>query len=170
MTWVDYHRRDEALRAVLELADRRSDGLLPWDEFPAAIEIFGTPAELLRALQMRWHTRLVGSLDEELAAEPLDLEAAAIRGWCRAAAEMPGARAILDANRDHSAIALARRKDFLLLASSAGLGFIEDAYAVRAGKALEDRARDIASGGTAADELSAGSLGHRLRLALAGAA
>lgn len=169
MTWVDYHRRDEALRAVVELADRRVDGLLPWEEVPGAEEIFGTPSELLRALQMRWHTRLVGSLDEMLAEEPLDLEAATVRGWCRAAEAMPGARAVLDANRDHTAVAPGRRKDFVLMASTAGLGNAEDEYAVRAGRALEGRARMALDDVPAARPLADGLM-HRFRRALEGAA
>ena len=72
MTWVEHHRRDQALRTVVELADRRRDGLLPWDEIADAPELFGTPADLLAALQMRWYTRLSGSIDTVLAEEPGD--------------------------------------------------------------------------------------------------
>lgn len=170
VTWTDYHRRDEAIRTVLELADSRADGLLPWDEVPAAEELFGTPSELLRALQMRWHTHLAGSLDELLAEEPMDLEVATVRGWCRAAVDMPGARAILDANRDHTAIAAGRRKDFHLLASTAGFGFVGDAYALRAGEALEERARAGAVNEAPAIDSGLGGLVRLLRLALASAA
>ncbi|MGH3505394.1 MAG: hypothetical protein ACRDQA_31550, partial [Nocardioidaceae bacterium] len=72
MTWVEHQRRNEALRSVIEVADRRLDGLLPWDEVPDATRVFGTPTTLLRALSMRWHTRLSGSIDRALATEPMD--------------------------------------------------------------------------------------------------
>ncbi len=50
MTWVEHHRRDQALRSVIDLADQRRDGLLPWDEIADAAALFGTPADLLAAL------------------------------------------------------------------------------------------------------------------------
>ena len=173
MTWAGYHDRDEALRDVTALADQRRDGLLPWDEIPGAADIFGAPRDLLRELQMRWHTRLMGSIDEMLAAEPLDLESAAVEAWRRAAYGLPGVRAILDANLDHPAIAAGRRKDFLLLASAAGYGCVENAYAVHAGRAIEERARAVAHGDgspSAPTESASARLVRRLREALEGAA
>src|SRR3954467_7352219 len=74
MTWVEHHHRDQALRTVIELADRRRDGLLPWDEIADAVAAFGTPADLLAAMQMRWYTRLSGSIETVLGDQPGDLE------------------------------------------------------------------------------------------------
>ncbi|MEP6665245.1 MAG: hypothetical protein ABJA81_02250 [Nocardioidaceae bacterium] len=143
MTWVDHHRRDEALRIVIELADARRDGLLPWDEIPDAATVFGTTTDVLRALQMRWCTRLAGSIDTVLADQPMDLEQAVVHAWRYTAADLPGVRAILDANLEHPAIATARHKDHVLLATAAGRAGLEDAAAIRIGRAIEDRARGI---------------------------
>ncbi len=143
MTWVDHHRRDEALRIVIELADRRRDGLLPWEEISHAASIFGTTDHVLRALQMRWHTRLSGSIDTVLADQPMDLEQAVVHAWRYAAADLPGVRAILDANIEHPAITSARRKDHVLLATAAGLAGLEDPAAFKIGRAIEERARGI---------------------------
>lgn len=143
MTWDDHHRRDEALRTVITLADRRRDGLLPFDEVPDAAAAFGTTADLLRALQMRWHTRLAGAVDQMLGSEPEDIAATVACAWRYTAADLAGVRAILDANLDHPALVAGRRKDHLLLASALGLAGVEDPRAVRAGAELEARARTI---------------------------
>jgi hypothetical protein len=143
MSWVDHHRRDEALRALIELADSRRDGLLPWDEIPNAASVFGTTTDALRALQMRWYTRLAGAIDKVLADQPLDLAQAVVHAWRYAAADLPGVRAILDANLDHPTIAAARRKDHVLLATAAGRAGLEDPAAIQIGRAIEDRARGV---------------------------
>ena len=104
MTWVEHHHRDQALHAVTELADRRRDGLLPWDEIADAEAAFGSPADLLTTLQMRWYTRLSGAIESVLGDQPADLEQGVVHAWRYSAADLPGIRAILDANLDHPAI------------------------------------------------------------------
>ena len=143
MTWVEHHRRDLALRRVVELADRRRDGLLPWDEAVDARDVFGTPEDLLSALQMRWYTRLSGSLDSVLAEQPGDLERGVVHGWRYAAADLPGVRAILDANLGHAAVGPGRRKELALLATASGLASLGDPSAIALGQQVEDRARGI---------------------------
>lgn len=114
-----------------------------WDEVAGAADIFGTTADLLRALQLRWHTRLSGRIDAVLADEPMDLEAAVVHAWRRAAADLPGARAILDASIDHPAIHAGRRADQGLLAAAAGRATPGDPRAVPIGATIEERARGI---------------------------
>jgi hypothetical protein len=141
MTWADYHRREDTLRAVVELADRRQDGRLPWDEVAEAPSVFGSPDSLLAALHMRWHTRLAGLIETALADEPLDLEAAVKAAWRRTAAELPGVRAILDANAER--LATARRKEHMMLATMSGLAAMDDPHAVSTGERIEEDARAI---------------------------
>jgi len=105
--------------------------------------VFDTTTDLLRALQMRWYTRLAGKLDTTLADEPWDLEQSVVHGWRRTAADLPGLRAVLDANRDHPAIAVARSKEHAVLANAAGLAALGDQRASRLGARIESRARAI---------------------------
>lgn len=59
------------------MADRRRDGVLPM-QMPGVAETFGDELELVAALQLRWHTRLAGTIERELMEEPMDLEAAVV--------------------------------------------------------------------------------------------
>ena len=143
MTWVEHHRRGQVLRAVAELADRRRDGLLPWDEIADARDAFSAPADLLAALQLRWYTHLSGSIDTALTDQPADLEATVVHAWRYAAAALPGIRAILDANLEHEAIASGRRKELALLATASGGTGLGDPRAAALGGKVEQRARGI---------------------------
>ena len=147
MTWTTYHRREDALRDVIAAVDARADGRLPMD-LPGVSETFGDAKTLLGALQLRWHARLVGHLDVELAAEPLELEDAVVAAWRASARDLPGVRAILDRERTHPStpavaevMARATAKERTLLATTAGRVSTPGASAVRAGAEIEDRAR-----------------------------
>ncbi|MGH3585287.1 MAG: hypothetical protein ACRDQ0_03095, partial [Pseudonocardia sp.] len=136
MTWDAYHRRDEVLRAVIAEADTRGDGTLPI-ELPGVAETFGDELALIGALQMRWHTRLSGTIERELMDQPTDLESAVLSAWRRTATELSGIRAVLDAHAEaptsvamHEAVAKARRKDWTLLAAMAGRASATDRRAV----------------------------------------
>ena len=142
MTW-EAHRRDDVLRAAMTIADRRRDGALPWADLDGAQETFGEPAELLGALQMRWHTRLSGAIERELTEQPWDLQQAVVHAWRGMAAEMPGVRAILDAEADEEFMQRARRKEWTLLATASGLTGMADPQAVRIGQEVEQRARAV---------------------------
>ena len=96
MTWDAFHRRGEVLRAVIDEANSRRDGRLPLD-VPGVAETFGDELALLGALQLRWHTRLAGMIERELLDDPADTESAVDAAWQRAAGELAGGRAILDA-------------------------------------------------------------------------
>ncbi|NHC24061.1 hypothetical protein G6553_12865 [Nocardioides sp. IC4_145] len=178
MTWTSFHNRGEILRSVTRVADQRRDGVLPMD-LPGVRETFGDELALYGALSLRWHTRLAGRIERELASQPLDLEAAVIAAWRALADEMPGVRAILDHHREQpvddamaEAIAKATRKEHILLAIMAGRASVHDsrgaALAAETGARIEQRARTLSAAIAAARSTTAthdgarASLRHRL--------
>lgn len=178
MTWTSFHHRGEILRAVTRVADQRRDGRLPMD-VAGVRESFGDELGLYGALSLRWHTRLAGRIERELADQPLDLEGAVMTAWRAMAADMPGTRAILDHYREHpvddamaEAIAKATRKEHILLAIMAGKASVHDsrgaALAAETGARIEQRARTLsvaieAARATTTDGYGVrGSLRHRL--------
>ena len=125
MTWDAFHRRGAVLRAVIDAASTRRDGRLPLD-VPGVTETFGDELALLGALQLRWHTRLAGMIERELLDNPSDTDAAAQAAWQRAAEELAGVRAILDACAENPTspemarmLATAHRKDRALMTAMA---------------------------------------------------
>jgi hypothetical protein len=147
MTWTTHHRRAEALRTVIAAADRRRDGRLPMD-LDGVAEAFGDELSLLGALQLRWHTRLAGRIERELAARPTELEEAVVAAWRATAEELPGVRAILDHYRSaplDAAMARAMTRaavnERTLLAATAGRAGAQDPGAALAGAGIEERAR-----------------------------
>ena len=141
MTWKAFHHRGDVLRAVVAEAESRRDGVLPM-ELPGVTETFGDAHHLVAALQLRWHTRLAGSIERALLDQPDDLEAAVVSAWRAAAAELAGVRRILDAHRE--ALERAHRKEVVMLAVLAGRANAADVAAVRIGERLEERARTTA--------------------------
>jgi len=148
MTWDAFHRRGEVLRNVLEYAETHRDGALPM-ELPGVVETFGDEVTLLGTLQLRWHTRLAGTIERELMGQPMDLEAAVMTAWRKAATEFAGVRAILDAyteapGSDEMAQMLekAHAKDWTLMAAMAGKASPADNSAARVGRAIEQKARE----------------------------
>ncbi len=147
MTWDTFHRRGEVLRAVLAHVDARRDGRLPM-ELPGVAQTFGGEAALLGALQLRWHTRLGGTIERELANDPADPERAVLRAWRATARELAGVRAVLDAAAEHpssdevaSSVAAARRKERVLLAAMSGKASPSSPTAATVGREIEERAR-----------------------------
>ena len=168
MTWDAQHRRDSVLRDVMTAADTRRDGTLPWGDVAGTEAAFGTPEELVAALQMRWHTRLSGAIERELTEQPWDLERAVVHAWRGLCADMPGVRAVLDAHAEEPAMQRARRKEWTLLATASGLTGMADAEAARVGQQVERRARTIRVEKTVpAQEREARGWLTRLRHALA---
>lgn len=148
-TWDSFHRRGEVLRAVVDEANARRDGVLP-TELPGVAETFGDDVSLLAALQLRWHTRLAGRIERALMDQPMDLEASVIDAWRRTAEELAGVRMILDASSAHPSsekvaevLETAHRKDWTLMAAMAGKAGIGDAAAPRVGEAIEQKARAL---------------------------
>lgn len=147
MTWNAVHRRGDVLRTVVDEADRRHDGALPW-ELPGVTETFGDESALVAALQLRWSTRLAGQVERALMDYPDDLETAVVDAWRAAADELSGVRRVLDAQRESPAtqeiadiLATAHRKDAVLMAAMAGLANPAGPTAVRIGERLEATAR-----------------------------
>jgi hypothetical protein len=143
MTWDAIHNRDDVLRRVMAVAENRRDGRLPWDEVTGVASVFDGPADLVGALQMRWHARLSGAIERELSEQPWDLEQAVVHAWRRATGEMPGLRAVLDAYADEPFMERARAKEWALLATASGLTGMGDPQAARVGREVERRARAI---------------------------
>ena len=147
MTWDTFHRRGEVLRAVIDEANTRRDGVLPTD-LPGVAETFADELTLIGALQLRWHTRLSGMIERELTDTPMDLESAVMSAWRLTATELVGVRAILDACEKTptseamaTALATAHRKDWALLAAMSGRASAQDGRAAVVGRDLEERAR-----------------------------
>jgi len=139
--------RAEVLREVISVAELRADGVLPMD-VPGVQDTFGDETTLLGALQLRWHSRLTGRVEQALADEPEDLPGAVVRAWQDAAAEMAGVRAVIDrclaAPADETMAEMlgkATAKERAMLAVAAGLASATDAAAVAAGELLVQRAR-----------------------------
>ena len=99
MTWDAYHRREDALRAVIDEANTRLDGVLPIDA--ALLDVFGDEVHLVGALQQRWHTRLSGAIEKALDEQPWDPQAAVLTAWRRTRSELPGVRLVLDTCAAH---------------------------------------------------------------------
>lgn len=147
MNWTSFHTRGAILRTVITVADERLDGRLPMD-LDGVSDTFADELELLGALQLRWHTRLAGKIEQLLSSQPMNLEDRVVEAWLVNAQEMPGVRRILDHYIAHPAseameIAMTKAvaKERLLLAVMAGLGGVADELAIPVGARLEERAR-----------------------------
>jgi hypothetical protein len=147
MTWKSFHSRGEILRRVITTANERRDGLLP-REVDGVAATFADELELLGALQLRWHTRLSGRIERELAMHPMDLEDGVVAAWHATAVELPGVLAILDHYRTEpldeamaEAMSRSAAKERILLAMMAGRVSAPDHVAARVGRTIEERAR-----------------------------
>lgn len=123
MTWDAYNRRKETLRDLLAIADRRRDLTLTelLDTVDEGREAFANETELLFDLQMAWFQRLSGQMDRLVSESVETPELMAVTAWVNAAAEMPGARALLDAHLHEVALAKAFAKEQAFVAASAGV-------------------------------------------------
>ncbi|TIC81596.1 hypothetical protein [Nocardioides sp. GY 10127] len=150
-------RRAEILRAVIAAADTRCDGVLPSD-LPGVRgpqSAFADDLDLVGALQLRWHARLVVRIEREQSAGRAaghgTLSDAVVAAWRATADEMPGVRLVLDAaagaaadERTAQALARARATEHATLAVAAGLAGTADVHdprALAAGERLEEAAR-----------------------------
>lgn len=173
MTWTSHHRRGDVLREVIRTADTRLDGHLPLDVEGVA-ETFGDELTLLGAMQLRWHTRLAGHVERELADQPLDLANAVAVAWLRAAEDMPGTRAVIDRHVEHPtspemarALTVATGKEHEMLALMAGRASAPGEAARRVGRTIELAARASYVPGARRPAPAAPSLVQRLKAVLA---
>lgn len=146
MTWDAYNRRKNVLRELLAIADRRRDLTLTdlLDTVEGAHEAFPTPTDLLFELQMTWFQRLSGQMDRLLSDDASSPELVPVTAWVNAAADLPGARALLDAHRDEPALSKAFTKELAFLAMSAGVP-VHDADLRVHGQRIQDTARSTAT-------------------------
>jgi len=175
MTWNAFHHRGEILQTVIDAADARLDGELPMN-LPGVSETFHSELDLIGALSIKWHARLSGNIERELMHQPLDIEDAIISAWRKTSAEAPGIRMILDRYTEspsdpEMAVALtkAQEKEWVKLASAAGLSNDESAAAARAGERVSNKARagvPVAATQTV-DTVGSPSLVDRIRAVLA---
>jgi hypothetical protein len=155
MSWTAFHSRGETLRAVVDAANRRRDGMLP-TELPGVAENFTDEVDLVGALLLKWHARLSGNVERALILEPMDLEAAVASAWRTTAEQMPGVRLVVDRCLEEPSSAemaacmeRARRREWLRLAAAAGLAFDDSPRAAEAGRSVERRARAALAGPSA---------------------
>jgi len=175
MTWNAFHHRGEILQTVIDTADARRDGVLPMD-LPGVRETFRDELDLIGALSLKWHARLSGNIERALMTQPLDLEAAIVTAWRTSNDEAPGIRMIIDRYTEspsdpEMAVALhrAQEKEWLKLASAAGLASDESASAARAGQRVTTKARSgqPVAATTNVDAVATPSLVDRIRAVLA---
>jgi hypothetical protein len=147
MSWTAFHSRGETLRAVVDTANTRQDGILPM-QVPGVDENFTDETDLVGALLLKWHARLSGNIERALTREPVNPEAAVASAWRTTAEQMPGVRLVIDrcaeapANRDMAeAMTRAQQAEWVRLAQAAGLANGRDHRAVAAGRRVEKRAR-----------------------------
>lgn len=180
MTWNAFHHRGEILQTVIDTADQRLDGVLPMD-LPGVPETFANELDLIGALSLKWHARLSGNIERELMAQPLDLEAAITNAYRVTSQEAPGIRMIIDRYTESpsddtmaAALTRAQEREWLKLASAAGLASDNSAPAVRAGERVTRNARvgvptpvPVAVSTPDVDEVATPSLVARIRAVLA---
>jgi hypothetical protein len=158
MSWKTFHNRGETLRAVVDTANQRRDGVLPMS-LPGVTENFRDELDLIGALLLKWHARLSGNIERALTLEPMDLESAVANAWATTAEQMPGVRMVIDRYVDEAedelnpatspqmspelsrAMNRAREHELARLATAAGLASRQDATAVQVGRRVEELAR-----------------------------
>lgn len=139
--------RAQVLHCVIDEMLRRQDGTIPADVENMST-FFDSQDDLINAVLLRWHTRLVSSIERGLVDDPEDREEAVIEAWQHAARLYRGVLAAIDdLTADPTSAAVARavhttlRNDQAAMAVAAGLASGPDDLAVRVGQRLELEAR-----------------------------
>ena len=139
--------RAGVLHQVIEEILSRKDGQIPPD-IEGIDVLFDGIDDLSNALLLRWHTRLVASLERGLADEPEDREEAVIEAWRHATWIYWGVRKVIDDLADHPptkevahAVRTTAHNDRAAMALAAGLASGYDEPAIRVGHRLELEAR-----------------------------
>lgn len=139
--------RASVLHEVIEEILARKDGKIPTD-IKGIDTLFDGIEDLANALLLRWHTRLVASIERGLVDDPEDREEAVIAAWRHATGIYWGVRILIDKFAEnpptedvaHSVRATARN-DWAAMAVAAGLASAFDEPAIRIGHRLELEAR-----------------------------
>jgi hypothetical protein len=114
-------RAERALLArMLDEARRSGDYRSPWLLAPGIWRQFADEAEILRSLQRQWSIELSGALFAVIREGDGDLTIDVTVAHAETVARHHSMYRVLEANRDHPAIAASRRKERRLL-ESAGL-------------------------------------------------
>jgi len=108
-------RRRRALEAMVATATRSGEFTAPWRSAPDVLDQFRDESEILRELQREWTTTLAGAVYVAIADGDGDLQADVLTALRTVLARHHGVRRILEAHRDHPAIAAAMRKEHALL-------------------------------------------------------
>ncbi len=139
--------RASVLHEVIEEILIRKDGQIPTD-IEGIDTFFNGIEDLANALLLRWHTRLVASLERGLADEPEDREEAVVEAWRHATWIYWGVRKVVDDLADHPpteevahSVRTTAHNDWAAMAVAAGLASAFDEPAVRVGHRLELEAR-----------------------------
>jgi len=121
MSWESYHRRRALVREALVYAAETAESAEQIiDAFDPDGAVFESGTDFLLDVQMAWFQNLSGELDRSRHLGSSDLSILTARAWAQTAADMPGARRLLDAERDNGGLTRAFAKEDALLAVSAG--------------------------------------------------
>ena len=139
--------RAGVLHEVIEEILVRNNGQIPAD-IEGIDTFFNGTDDLANALLLRWHTRLVASLERGLVDDPENREEAVIEAWRHATWIYWGVRKVIDNLADHPptqevahAVRTTAHNDWAAMALAAGLASGFDEPAVRVGHRLELEAR-----------------------------
>jgi hypothetical protein len=173
MSWTAFHSRGETLRAVVETIDARRDGILPM-HLPGVSENFADEIDLVGGLLLKWHARLSGNIERALMREPMNLEAAVASAWSATAEQLPGVRLVIDrcttmpgTPEMGAAMQRAREREWVRLATAAGLANGPGEAAVCAGRRVEALAREAMHDIAAEESRPTESFVDRIRAVLA---
>lgn len=122
MSWDTYNRRRDMVRQVLGRAEESHETVAELlSVMDPEGEVFEAETEFLLDVQMAWFQSLSGELDRSRYLGSSDLTILAAHAWAQTAADMPGARRLLDAASGKPELAKAFAKEDALLSVSAGV-------------------------------------------------
>ena len=116
-------RQRTALMAMVRAAVASGTVEAPWRADPDVLHFYADEGEILRELQVEWRTALAGAVYVAIEAGDGDLARDVRSAYDKVAKRLSGVRRILEANREHPAIAAAMRKEQSLLA-----GFLDPSW------------------------------------------
>ena len=108
-------RQHLAVTEMVARAQRTGDYTAPWRATPSVWEHFRDESEILTHLQQTWRNALAGAVYVAVEQGDGDLPADVSRAFETTCRRHAGVRRVLEAHRDHPAIARAMRKEQSLL-------------------------------------------------------